>query len=84
MSWGAKPCFSALESGRVYDPFLYTLPLGTDQYFLELHPESVFRYEPFGIFSVFSYEFNPGPETGPKRQRTILCTPRIVKYYNGT
>ena len=30
------------------------------------------------------YEFYPGPDTGPKRQRTILCTSRIVKYYNGT
>jgi len=64
MSWGAKPCFSALESGRVYDPFLYTLPLGTDQYFLELHPESVFQYEPFGIFSVFSYRIPKGNLVG--------------------
>ena len=29
------------------------------------------------------YEFNPGPDPGPKRQRTTLCTPRIVKYCNG-
>jgi len=24
------------------------------------------------------YEFNPGPDPGPKRERTTLCTPRIV------
>jgi hypothetical protein len=27
------------------------------------------------------YEFNRSPDAGLKRQRTFLCTPRVVKYY---
>jgi hypothetical protein len=34
------------------------------RFLLELHPESVFRYEPLGIFPVFSYRILKGNSVG--------------------